>query len=51
MQYVWGEQLGELLPGEIDTQQEIFWTVWYLFVIAMLMMGTFRAIRQQRQKK
>ena len=29
MQYVWGEQLGELLPGEIDTQQEIFWTVWY----------------------
>lgn len=51
MQYVWGEQLGELLPGEIDTQQEIFWTVWYLFVIAMLMMGTFRTIRQQRQKK
>ncbi len=51
MQYVWGEQLGELLPGEINTQQEIFWTVWYLFVIAMLMMGTFRAIRQQRQKK
>ena len=51
MQYVWGEQLGELLPGEIDTQQEIFWTVWYLFVIAMIMMGTFRAIRQQRQKK
>ena len=51
MQYVWGEQLGKLLPGEIDTQQEIFWTVWYLFVIAMLMMGTFRAIRQQRQKK
>ena len=50
MQYVWGEQLGELLPGGIDTQQEIFWTVWYLFVIAMLMMGTFRAIRQQRQK-
>ena len=51
MQYVWGEQLGELLPGGIDTQQEIFWTVWYLFVIVMLMMGTFRAIRQQRQKK
>lgn len=51
MQYVWGEQLGKLLPGEIDTQQEIFWTVWYLFVIAMLMMGTFRVIRQQRQKK
>lgn len=51
MQYVWGEQLGKLLPGEIDTQQEIFWTVWYLFVITMLMMGTFRAIRQQRQKK
>ena len=51
MQYVWGEQLGKLLPGEIDTQQEIFWTVWYLFVIAMLMMGIFRAIRQQRQKK
>ena len=51
MQYVWGEQLGELLPGGIDTQQEIFWTVWYLFGIAMLMMGTFRAIRQQRQKK
>lgn len=51
MQYVWGEQLGELLPGGIDTQQEIFWTVWYLFVIAMLMMGTFRAIRHQRQKK
>lgn len=51
MQYVWGEQLGEFLPGGIDTQQEIFWTVWYLFVIAMLMMGTFRAIRQQRQKK
>ena len=51
MQYVWGEQLGELLPGETDTQQEIFWTVWYLFVIAMLMMETFRAIRQQRQKK
>ena len=51
MQYVWGEQLGELLPGGIDTQQEIFWTVWYLFVIVMLMMGTLRAIRQQRQKK
>lgn len=51
MQYVWGEQLGELLPGGIDTQQEIFWTVWYLFVIVMLMMGTFRAILQQRQKK
>ena len=51
MQYVWGEQLGKLLPGEINTQQEIFWTVWYLFVIAMLMMGTFRAIRQQRQTK
>ena len=51
MQYVWGEQLGKLLPGEINTQQEIFWTVWYLFVIAMLMMGTFRVIRQQRQKK
>lgn len=51
MQYVWGEQLGELLPGGIDTQQEIYWTVWYLFVIVMLMMGTFRAIRQQRQKK
>ena len=51
MQYVWGEQLGELLPGGIDTQQEIFWTVWYLFVIVMLMRGTFRAIRQQRQKK
>ena len=51
MQYVCGEQLGELLPGGIDTQQEIFWTVWYGFVIAMLMMGTFRVIRQQRQKK
>ena len=51
MQYVWGEQLGELLPGGIDTQQEIFWTVWYLFVIAMLMMGTFVRSGSRDRKK
>lgn len=51
VQYVWGDRLSEILPGGIDTQQEIFWTVWYLLVIVLLLMGTFRAIRQQRQKK
>lgn len=50
-QYVWGDRLSEILPGGIDTQQEIFWTVWYLLVIVMLLVGTLRVIRKQRQKK
>ena len=50
-QYVWGDRLSEILPGGIDTQQEIFWTVWYLLVIVMFLVGTLREIRKQRQKK
>lgn len=50
-QYVWGDRLSEILPGGIDTQQEIFWTVWYLLVIVMFLVGTLRVIRKQRQKK
>ena len=51
VQYVWGDRLSEILPGGIDTQQEIFWTVWYLLVIVMFLVGTLRVIRKQRQKK
>ena len=50
-QYVWGDRLSEILPGGIDTQQEIFWTVLYLLVIVMFLVGTLRVIRKQRQKK
>jgi transcriptional regulator with XRE-family HTH domain len=50
-QYVWGDRLSEILPGGIDTQQEIFWAVWYLLVIVMFLVGTLRVIRKQRQKK
>ena len=50
-QYVWGDRLSEILPGGIDTQQEIFCTVWYLLVIVMFLVGTLRVIRKQRQKK
>ena len=50
-QYVRGDRLSEILPGGIDTQQEIFWTVWYLLVIVMFLVGTLRVIRKQRQKK
>lgn len=50
-QYVWGDRLSEILPGGSDTQQEIFWTVWYLLVIVMFLVGTLRVIRKQRQKK
>lgn len=50
-QYVWGDRLSEILPGGIDTQQEIFWTVWYLLVIVMFLVGNLRVIRKQRQKK
>lgn len=50
-QYVWGDRLSEILPGGIDTQQEIFWTVWYLLVSVMFLVGTLRVIRKQRQKK
>lgn len=50
-QYVWGDRLSEILPGGIDTQQEIFWMVWYLLVIVMFLVGTLRVIRKQRQKK
>lgn len=50
-QYVWGDRLSEILPGGIDTQQEIFWTVWYLLVIVMFLVGTLRVIRKKRQKK
>lgn len=50
-QYVWGDRLSEILPGGIDTQQEIFWTVWYLLVIVMFLVGTLRVIRKQRQKE
>lgn len=50
-QYVWGDRLSEILPGGIDTRQEIFWTVWYLLVIVMFLVGTLRVIRKQRQKK
>lgn len=50
-QYVWGDRLSEIMPGGIDTQQEIFWTVWYLLVIVMFLVGTLRVIRKQRQKK
>lgn len=38
-------------PGESTRNQEIFWTVWYLLVIVMFLVGTLRVIRKQRQKK
>lgn len=51
VQSVWGERLSERLPGGSITQQEIFLTGWYLFVLVMMLAGTFRTIREQRRKK
>lgn len=49
--YVWGDRIAEWIPGGVERKEQIFWTLWYLFVIAMLMLGTIRGVRQQRQKK
>lgn len=49
--YVWGERIAEVLPGGVEREEQIFWTLWYLFLISMTMIGTFRIIHRQKQKK
>ena len=49
--FVWGDQLAEFIPGGLERKEQIFWTLWYLFVLVMMMIGTIRCIRRQRQKK
>lgn len=49
--YAWGDRIAEALPGGVEKEQQIFWTVWYLFLIATVMTATFRSIRRQKQKK
>ena len=49
--YVWGDRIAEILPGGVEREEQIFLTLWYLFMIAMAMLGTFQVIRRQRQKK
>lgn len=49
--YAWGERIAEALPGGVEKEQQIFWTVWYLFLITTVMTATFRSIRRQKQKK
>ena len=49
--YVWGDRIAEWIPGGVERKEQIFWTLWYLFVIAMLMLGTIRGVRQQRQRR
>lgn len=49
--FVWGDQLAEFIPGGLERKEQIFWTLWYLFVLVMMMIGTIRCIRGQRKKK
>ena len=49
--FVWGDQLAEFIPGGLERKEQIFWTLWYLFVLVMMMIGTIRCICRQRQKK
>lgn len=49
--YVWGDRIAEWIPGGIERKEQIFWTLWYLFMIAMMMIGTLRCVHRQRQKK
>lgn len=49
--YVWGDRIAEWIPGGIERKEQIFWTLWYLFMIAMMMVGTIRCVHRQRQKK
>ena len=38
--FVWGDQLAEFIPGGLERKEQIFWTLWYLFVLVMMMIGT-----------
>ena len=49
--YVWGDCIAEWIPGGIERKEQIFWTLWYLFMIAMMMIGTIRCVCRQKQKK
>lgn len=49
--YVWGDRIAEWIPGGMERKEQFFETLWYLFMIAMLMLGTMRSVHQQRQKK
>ena len=49
--YIWGDRIAEWIPGGIERTEQIFWTLWYLFMIAMMMVGTIRCVRRQRQKE
>lgn len=42
--FVWGDQLAEFIPGGLERKEQIFWTLWYLFVLVMMMIGTIRCI-------
>ena len=37
--YIWGDRIAEWIPGGIERTEQIFWTLWYLFMIAMMMVG------------
>lgn len=50
-QYVWGDRIAEFLPGGVEKKEQIFWTLWYLFMLGTTMLGTFRVINRQRKKK
>ena len=50
--FVWGDQLAEFIPGGLERKEQIFWNpCGNLFVLVMMMIGTIRCIRRQRQKK
>lgn len=49
--YIWGDRIAGFLPGSVEKEQQIFWTIWYLFLIIMVMTGTYRVIRRQKQNK
>ena len=49
--YIWGDRIAAWIPGGIERTEQIFWTLWYLFMIAMMMVGTIRCVRRQRQKE
>lgn len=38
--FVWGDQLAEFIPGGLERKEQIFWTLWYLFVLVMIMFVT-----------
>ena len=34
--YIWGDRIAEWIPGGIERTEQIFWTLWYLFMIAII---------------